>query len=175
MRTEKILGVIIMMRKAEHDDLDHIMYIIKDTIEEMQASGNDQWNEDYPGREDFKADIKRGELYVEESHGQIIGLICVNYIEPDEYRGLNWSSDEKAMVIHRMAVDINSRTKGIGTNLMVFAEELAITNNVTYLKTDTYSLNNKMNSLLKKNGFKKIGEMSFRGKENSFYCYDKML
>ncbi|MEL7571187.1 MAG: GNAT family N-acetyltransferase, partial [Eubacteriaceae bacterium] len=153
-----------MIRKAKHDDLDNIMHIIKDTIEEMQANGNDQWNEQYPERKDFDADIKMGELYVEEGNGQIMGFICVNYIEPDEYSGLNWSSNEKAMVIHRMSVNISSRTQGIGTNLMAFAEELAIENNVKYLKTDTYSLNQKMNRLLEKKGYRKVGEMSFHGK-----------
>lgn len=32
-----------------------------------------------------------------------------------------------------------------------------------------------MNSLFKKCGFNLVGEMSFLGKEKSFYCYDKLL
>lgn len=48
-------------------------------------------------------------------------------------------------------------------------------NNVNYLKTDTYSLNKKMNSLFKEFDYKCVGEMSFLGKEAPFYCYDKKL
>ncbi len=79
------------------------------------------------------------------------------------------------MVIHRMAVNANYRQQGVATKLMNFAEELALENNVVYLKTDTYSINTKMNSLFKKCGFNLVGEMSFLGKEKPFYCYDKLL
>ena len=71
--------------------------------------------------------------------------------------------------IHRMAVNIKFRNIGVGSKLMKFAEELAIENNVNYLKTDTYSLNKKMNSLFKRFDYKCVGEMSFLGKEAPFY------
>ena len=44
-----------------------------------------------------------------------------------------------------------------------------------YIKTDTYSLNTKMNSLFKKLGYKFIGEVKFLSKEKEFYCYEKIL
>lgn len=55
------------------------------------------------------------------------------------------------------------------------ADEHALKNNVRYLKTDTYSINTKMNALFVKCGYKLIGEMSFLGKEKPFYCYEKVL
>ncbi|WFD08903.1 GNAT family N-acetyltransferase [Tepidibacter hydrothermalis] len=164
-----------MIRKAVLSDLDNIMEIIKETIKEMHSYNNYQWDDNYPKSKDFANDIEKGDLYVEDMNGQVCGFICVNYLEPDEYNGLNWSVNEKAMVIHRMAVDSRFRKKGIGTSLMKFAEELAINNGSKYLKTDTYSLNTKMNTLFKKLEFKLIGEMSFLGKEKPFYCYDKLL
>ncbi len=164
-----------MIRKAVLGDLDNIMETIKETIEEMHSYNNYQWDENYPKSKNFANDIEKGDLYVEDINGQIAGFICVNYLEPDEYNGLSWCSNEKAMVIHRMAVNFSCRNKGIGTGLMRFAEELAIDNGVKYLKTDTYSLNTKMNTLFNKMDFKLIGEMSFLGKEKPFCCYDKLL
>lgn len=164
-----------MIRKAVLGDLDNIMEIIKKTVEEMNSYNNYQWDENYPQSKDFANDIEKGDLYVKDINGQVAGFICVNYVEPEEYNGLNWSSDEVCMVIHRMAVNFNCRNKGIGTSLMKFAEELAIDNGVRYLKTDTYSLNKKMNTLFKKLDFKLIGEMIFLGKEKPFYSYDKVL
>lgn len=79
------------------------------------------------------------------------------------------------MVIHRMAVNPKFREQGVATKLMKFAEQLALDNNVLYLKTDTYSINTKMNSLFKKFDFNFVGEMIFLGKEKPFYCYDKLL
>ncbi|MCC0782178.1 GNAT family N-acetyltransferase [Clostridioides sp. ES-S-0108-01] len=164
-----------MIRKANMNDLESIMKIIKSTVEEMKTYNNTQWDENYPLEKDFVSDIKKQDLYVEEVDGEVAGFICLNYEEPEEYVGLNWSSNKKAMVIHRMAVNPNFRKKGIASKLVDFAEKLAEENSVLYLKSDTYSINSKMNSLLTKYGFIKIGEMSFLGKEKSFYCYDKIL
>ena len=61
------------------------------------------------------------------------------------------------MVIHRMAVNPKFRQQGIATKLIKLAEQLALDNNVVYLKTDTYSINTKMNSLFKKCGFNLVG------------------
>lgn len=164
-----------MIRKANINDLEKIMKIIKATVEEMKGYNNTQWDENYPSDKDFVSDIKKQDLYVDEIDGEVAGFICLNYEEPDEYVGLNWSSNKKAMIIHRMAVNPSFRKKGIASKLVDFAEKLAEENSVSYLKSDTYSINSKMNALLTKYGFIKIGEMSFLGKEKSFYCYDKIL
>ncbi|KPI54976.1 acetyltransferase [Clostridioides difficile] len=164
-----------MIRKANMNDLEKIMKIIKATVEEMKDYNNTQWDENYPSDKDFVSDIKKQDLYVDEIDGDLAGFICLNYEEPEEYVDLNWSSNKKAMVIHRMAVNPSFRKKGIASKLVDFAEKLAEENSVSYLKSDTYSINSKMNAFLTKCGFIKIGEMSFLGKEKSFYCYDKIL
>ena len=164
-----------MITKANSKDIKQIMAIINETVKEMKSYNNTQWDENYPQDKDFAKDIELGDLYVDKEDNTIMGFICVNYIEPVEYNDLNWSKDEKCMVIHRMAVNSNFRNKGVGTKLMNFAEELAIKNGVNYLKTDTYSINTKMNSLFRKCNFKLVGQMSFLGKEKPFNCYEKML
>ncbi|AKN33710.1 acetyltransferase [Clostridium carboxidivorans P7] len=163
------------MRKAVIEDTKEIMQIIKETIAEMRTYNNTQWDENYPQEKDFMKDIQRGDLYVAEREGKLVGFVCINKVEPVEYTGLNWSLKEDCMVVHRMAVNPNYRRSGIGTELMKFADELALANNIRYLKTDTYSINTKMNALFKKCGYHLIGEMSFLGKEKPFYCYEKNI
>ncbi|HGS8948775.1 TPA: GNAT family N-acetyltransferase, partial [Clostridioides difficile] len=141
-----------MIRKANMNDLESIMKIIKSTVEEMKTYNNTQWDENYPLEKDFVSDIKKQDLYIYEVDGEVAGFICLNYEEPEEYLGLNWSSNKKAMVIHRMAVNPNFRKTGIASKLVDFAEKLAVENNVSYLKSDTYSINSKMNLLLTKCG-----------------------
>lgn len=163
-----------MMRKAGLEDLKGIMEILKGTILEMNDDNNYQWDENYPQEKDFMKDIEKGDLYINEREDILLGFVCINKTEPVEYNGLNWSLKEEAMVVHRMAVNLSFRRNGVGTELMKFADELAIKNNIRYLKTDTYSTNTKMNALFVKCGYKKIGEMSFLGKEKPFNCYDKV-
>lgn len=164
-----------MIRKANLNDINKIMAIIKTTVEEMKTYNNTQWDENYPQDIHFISDIENEDLYVDEVDEELRGFICVNYVEPKEYEQLKWASKERAMVVHRMAVNSDFRQQGVGTNLMKFADQLALENNISYLKTDTYSINTKMNSLFKKCGYKFIGEMSFLGKEEPFYCYEKTV
>ncbi|MGL4508817.1 GNAT family N-acetyltransferase [Cetobacterium sp.] len=164
-----------MIRKATTIDISKIMEIITATISEMKLYNNTQWDETYPQAVNFLKDIEEGSLYVNELDNEIRGFVCVNYVEPTEYNCINWQSLEKAMVVHRMAVNSNFRNQGVGISLLKFSEELALKNGVSYLKTDTYSINDKMNSLFKKFGFRLAGEMEFLGKEKPFYCYDKII
>lgn len=164
-----------MMRKAVVEDLENIMTIIKETIIEMHSYNNYQWDENYPKEKDFMNDIQKGDLYIAERQGKLVGFICVNKVEPIEYNGLNWLLNGDAMVVHRMAVNPACRREGIGTELIKFADELALENSIRYLKTDTYSINIKMDALFKKSGYNFVGEMSFLGKEKPFYCYEKVL
>ncbi|WP_369429970.1 GNAT family N-acetyltransferase [Clostridium tagluense] len=167
--------MIIIIRKAILEDLKDIMGIIKQTIVEMRSYNNSQWDENYPQEKDFINDIQKEHLFVIEREGKIAGFTCINKVEPVEYNELNWTLNEVAMVVHRMSVSPAYRRNGIGTELMKFTDELALKNNLRYLKTDTYSKNPNMNALFIRCGYKLVGEMSYLGKEKPFCCYEKVL
>ena len=164
-----------MIRYAELKDIEKIMEVIRETIKEMKTYNNTQWDENYPQPIHFENDIKNHSLYVYEKNGDFYGFICANFVEPDEYSDIDWCSKEKSLVLHRMSINPKFRNCGVATELIKFCEDYAIKNNVKYLKTDTYSLNIKMNSLLKKIGYVHRGNMKFLGKEKDFFCYDKIL
>lgn len=164
-----------MIRKAAKGDLAEIMEIIRETVGEMRTYGNTQWDENYPQEKDFAGDISRGDLYVDERDGVVAGFICVNQVEPVEYEDLDWSSKEQAMVVHRMAVNPKFRRKGIASGMMEYADDLARSSGIDYMKTDTYSVNPNMNALFIKCGYKFVGEMSFLAKEKPFNAYEKLL
>lgn len=164
-----------MIRKAVLMDLDIITKILKDTLAEMHSYNNYQWDENYPNKQDFINDINEGSLYVYEDNCLVVGFLCINIKEPVEYKGLNWSLNEGAYILHRLAVDINHRKEKVGFKLMQFAEDLAINNKIFYLKTDTYSLNTKAQRLIECCGYEYVGTMEFLNKEKPFYCYEKKL
>jgi len=164
-----------MIRKAVLEDLKEIMEIIKQTIVEMHSYNNLQWDDNYPQEEDFINDIQKQDLFVIEKEGKLAGFVCINKVEPIEYSKLKWTLNESTMIVHRMSVYQAYRRNGIGTELMKFTDKLASKNNVRYLKTDTYSINPKMNALFIRCGYKFVGEISFLGKIKPFYCYEKIL
>lgn len=164
------------MRKAEQGDLDDIMRIVADTIVLMHTEGNVQWSEDYPLASDFLKDIAAGTLHVEHRNGEVAGFICVDDNEPSEYAGLAWqASPGDAMVIHRMSIAVPYRKQGLGTAFLKQAEAIALQQGKGFLKTDTYSQNPRMNDLFRAAGYEMKGEISFKGKPLSFYCYEKEL
>lgn len=164
-----------MIRKATMEDLTAIMEIVPRVIEEMHSYNNFQWDDKYPLVQDFAHDIQEGDLYVALGEGKLTGFLCINRVQPHEYAGLPWSCAEDCLVIHRMAVSPDCRKMGVGAQLVSFAEKVAIEKKVSYLKTDTYSLNQNAQGLFQKVGYSFVGEMSFLGKEKPFYCYEKII
>jgi GNAT superfamily N-acetyltransferase len=164
-----------MIRLAVSEDLDQVMLIINAVVTEMQCNGNTQWDETYPRITDFQKDIESLELYVAEIDGQIAGFICINRLEPEEYAGADWSRNTKPLVLHRMSVHPDRRHQGIGSMLMKHAEELARSRGVNYIRSDTYSLNPKMNALFQKLNYRFTGEIHFMRKTHPFNCYEKIL
>ncbi|GAA0730470.1 GNAT family N-acetyltransferase [Clostridium malenominatum] len=164
-----------MIRTAVTSDLAQIMEIVESSKLDMHSYGNFQWNEGYPLEEDFIKDITEGTLYVYDIKGIIAGLICINRDEAEEYKSVNWSMTKEAFIIHRLAVNNNFRGQGVGYKLINHANAICIENNISYLKTDTNSLNIKAQGLLKKCGYTFVGKTSLSGHEGVFYCYDKVL
>ena len=162
-----------MVRLARINDLDQIMLIVSAVIQEMRMAGNDQWDDNYPQITDFQTDIDKKDLYVSEINKQLTGFICINYLEPEEYQNVNWSVNEKPLIIHRMGVNPAYRNQGIGSILMNFAEELALSKGVNYLRSDTNSLNLKMNALFRKMNYQFAGEIPFFKKNEAVQLFRK--
>ncbi|MGL5124181.1 MAG: GNAT family N-acetyltransferase [Fusobacteriaceae bacterium] len=165
-----------MIRKAKINDLDAIMSIVQETVIEMKNNNNLQWNEEYPLEKDFIRDIKEETLYVKEVQNEILGFICINTVEAKEYKELEWSTKEdKSIIIHRLAIKLNARKKGIGSELVFFADKFAIEKGIFSLKSDTGINNINMSILFKKCGYNIVGEVYFSGIKDSFVCYEKNL
>ncbi len=164
-----------MIRTAVMTDLDSIMAILRKIISEMHGYNNFQWDENYPQAQHFATDIEEGNLFTSVRDDKIAGFICINRDEPLEYKSVKWSLAKAALVIHRMGVSPDYRQAGIGAELVEFARALSESTGIKYLKTDTYSLNTKAQGLFQKCGYVFVGEMNFLGKEQPFYCYERML
>ena len=122
----------------------------------------------------FKTDIENSSAFVAIMDEEVVGSIAIDRIGGKNYDLIEWTLTEKNFyVIHRLMVDPEIRGGGIASKLLAFAEIFAIENDTFYLKTDTYAINEKAQNLFLKNGFNKVGELHFPGKERPFYCFDK--
>lgn len=163
------------MRFATREDLPVIMEMVAQTVAEMHSYGNPQWDDTYPREQDFMLDIDRQELFITERGGCIAGFICINRIEPSEYAAVRWSSASPALVIHRMVVGKNFQRQGVGSELILHADDLARRQQISQIRTDTNSMNAKAQGAFEKCGFRQTGMIRFRGLDKPFLCYEKLL
>ncbi len=151
----------MQFRKTEEKDLDAVMQIIDAAKEYLKAQEIPQWQDGYPNRESFQIDIKNESSYVLEENGKVLGTIAV-YLNGDRnyckiYKG-NWlSTDQPYAAIHRVAVDANRKGNGIAGKMIEEVVKLCLEKRIFSIKNDTHRLNQSMQKMLEKNGFKLCG------------------
>lgn len=163
--------------QAVSKDLNEIMCLLKLCVEKMNREGSYQWDSSYPNEQVIKEDIEKGHLYTCKNQDKILGIIVLNYCQNSQYKKLTWKDENgKVLAIHRMAVHVDYQRKGIAKSLMTFAEDLAIKESCTSIRTDTYIENIKMQSMFPKLGYTKVGEVFFnQGRTKPFICFEKTL
>lgn len=146
------------IRKAKEKDFSAVCKLLQMGRENIKALGIDQWQDGDPSEMDLKNDIENGTLYVADDGGKILGMCFIGFYESDYdyiYWG-NWLKGEYA-VMHRVAVDTDSRGKGVFLALINKASELAKTEGKNQLRIDTHRGNTNMQKALNKGGFCRAG------------------
>lgn len=163
----------MIIRKANSDEVNVAMEIIDMAKSLLKASGIDQWQDRYPDFECISEDIKVGRGYFLEDENDILGYLCIDFDGEPAYDDLNgkWSSDEKYVVVHRLAFSDSARDKGISGLVFKMVEDISRKNGISYFRIDTDEGNKRMQHILKKNGFKYCGTIIFDGSEK--IAFDK--
>lgn len=163
-------------RKTTEEDIEKVMEILERAKKQIARFGIDQWQDGYPTEEDIKRDIKEGNSYVLVDEGEIVGTTAFSFEEEEAYKNLvagQWiTNNEKYGVIHRIAVDSEKGKKGYAKELLQNMEEIAKSQNVFSIRTDTHEGNNGMKSYLYKNGFTYCGVCKYYKPEGTF---DRMV
>jgi len=165
-----------LIRRATTADLPALMALVQRVVPLMQASGNFQWNEDYPNATVFQEDIDQQQLWVAELDGQLAGVAALTNDQDPEYADADWDVTEPAVVTHRLAVDPAAQGRGVAQALMLQAEEVARAQGLTVLRVDTNSENAATQRLLPKLGYRFAGEIALAIRPGQrFFCYEKRL
>ncbi len=119
-----------------------------------------QWNDGYPSKEDFAADIEAGRLFVMYLGEALIGFISVGVEHEPTYdivEGGTWKSGEKYAVVHRFGVNPDWHGMGMGTSLFGIVDRICEAYGVDAVRADTHEKNEAMIHFLEKNGFERVG------------------
>jgi ribosomal protein S18 acetylase RimI-like enzyme len=166
----------MIIRLATPDDIPAIMQLVAEVVPVMQASGNFQWDNNYPNAKVFERDIELQQLWVADVDGGIGGVTAITTDQDTEYAEVGWDITETAIVTHRLAVSVNHRRKGIAEALLKQAEIVAQSRGIKILRIDTNSNNKATRLLFPKLGYEFAGEISLSFRPNlRFYCYEKLI
>jgi ribosomal protein S18 acetylase RimI-like enzyme len=164
------------LRPGTLNDIPAILALIRKVVPLMRATGNLQWDDTYPNAEVFTRDIDHGFLWVAEGPSGIAGVAAITTDQEPEYAHVGWDITELAIVVHRVAVDPDTRGQGIAAMLMEHAEAIARERGITALRVDTNTHNQATQRLFPKLGYVLSGEINLGFREGlRFLCYEKRL
>jgi ribosomal protein S18 acetylase RimI-like enzyme len=164
------------IRLAAPEDLAALMALLRRVVPLMLATGNLQWDENYPDEAVFRRDIDLKQLWIAEIGTDIAGLAAITMDQEPDYAQVGWDIDEPAIVVHRLAVDPGFRSAGVAVALMQKAEEVAIERSLSVLRVDTNTQNEATQRLFPKLGYQLAGEISLQLRPGlRFFCYEKRL
>lgn len=172
--TDELISTSVF-RKATLKDVPSVAIILKQAVDRMLAEGKRQWDNNYPNETHIHEDIKAGFGYVLEQGGEIAAYGAVVFDAEPAYSRIEgrWLSDEKYVVVHRMAVNTSLQRKGNGMAFLKEVENLALGKGINSFRVDTNFDNDRMLNLLEKAGFAYCGEIWYE--KGSRKAFEKLL
>jgi ribosomal protein S18 acetylase RimI-like enzyme len=167
------------MIEATTDDLNRIEELYKDCTLNLNERGIYQWDDRYPSISTYISSIGNKCQYIFEADNTLIGSVILNESQSAEWDLIPWNYIEgKILVIHALAISPTVQGKGYGQKVLELCEAHGINTGYTAMRLDVFSENQAAIRLYEKNGYQKVGEVTFSFRpegHQKYYCYDKML
>ena len=143
-----------MFRQATINDMAAIEAVYAAARRFMAENGNPhQWGTTNPPRERIERLVSIGELYVEETDGEVHAAFSLTFGDDPTYGVIDdgdWLSDAPYAAIHNVASD--GAVAGFFTRCVAFCRERS-----DHLRIDTHADNKVMQHLVTKHGFSRRG------------------
>lgn len=161
-------------RLAQESDIDEICKLIKNAICSMEEQGIFQWDDIYPAKADFLADIQKQQLYVGVLDNDIAVVYTVNEECDKAYENGRWNyPDCTYRIIHRLCVDPVYQNRGIAKDTLSHIENELHELHVEAIRLDVFSENPFALSLYCNAGYEEVGFADWR--KGRFYLMEKLL
>lgn len=163
-----------MIRKAANSDIEQIMTIVRSAQQSLRELGIDQWQDNYPNIASIECDIKEGVGYVYLADDTIVGYAAIVTTGEEAYNEINdqWLYGSNYVVVHRLCVHASCHRSGIAIKLMHHAANIGRDISLPAFRIDTHSGNIRMQSMLKKLGFRQVGIVHYSSGERVAYELD---
>lgn len=151
-----------MIRKAIAADISAVSAIYEDihTAEETGQAVIGWVRGVYPTQATAAAALDRGDLFVQEDNGEIVGAAIINQSQCDGYETAAWqypAEDSEVMVLHTLTISPRVAKQGYGKAFVAFYERYAQENGCQYLRMDTNARNSRARAMYQRLGYQEIG------------------
>ena len=151
-----------MIRKALESDIPAVAAIYdKLHTEEEAGRATIGWIRGvYPTEDTARQALSRGDLFVQEDGGAIVGAAIINQTQVAAYYGGPWqyaAEDSEIMVLHTLVIDPDTAGRGYGKQFVAFYEDYAGENGCKVLRMDTNSRNARARAMYAKLGYREAG------------------
>lgn len=142
-------------RQAVMQDLPQLKDMYKRIIKDMNEQNIQIWDDIYPC-EFFEDDIKNNQLHILLNNGEIVSAFVLSDTNSGE-TAVEWNNNHaKAVYIDRLGVNVKYSKKGIGSQMLDKAKEIAKTLNAEYLRLFVVDINIPAIQLYTKKEFIKV-------------------
>jgi len=166
----------MIIQKAKINDIESIMLMYSSCVKGMLLSGNNQWDETYPNSEIILKDINNETYYIAIKNKEIVAGINIDKNQDKKYIPIDWKDkSNNFLVVHRLGIKHKYWSGGIGKQLMLFVESLALEQGCNSIRLDTYSQNESATQFYLKIGYNKLGSINLKPKKDVYYCFEKSI
>ena len=119
----------------------------------------------HPTVEGIKAYIVEGSMYLYKEEKVIVGAMAVTMYQGEDYHAIEWSqqvSDDKVAVLHILAINPDYQKKGIGSEMVRKAINLAKEKGMQAIRLDALASNTPAHKMYERLGFE------YRGKQHLY-------
>ena len=155
------------LHQAVIEDFESIMAFYDDVIERTpEIATYARWSKGkHPTAEGIKAYIEEGSMYLYREKGKIVGAMAFPMYQGVDYHAIEWSkqaADNEVAVIHLLAVSPDCQGKGIGSQMVREAINLAKEKGMKAVRLDALASNTPAHKLYERLGFE------YRGKQHLY-------
>ena len=133
-------------------DLDDVLDILNESARWLTSRGIDQWIDGFP-RALIAGDIARREVYVARRDRRAVGTFTLQWSDEMFWPGTR----DQAGYVHRIAVRREAR--GLGVELLKFAERATAATGRKLLRLDCYSGNAALCTYYERAGFVRVADV----------------
>lgn len=162
--------------QPDEKDIQMIYEIFQECKFDLDNQGINQWDEIYPNKRVIEEDIQNQSIYIFIQNEESAGVVTFDEMEIDEYKAIKWKyTNGRYVVVHRLSVRPKYQGQGIAKKLIQFVHEKSQQEQITSVRLDVYSGNQRAIEFYRRLGYELRGEVWFPRRTLPFYCMEKSL